>query len=88
MPETLTRRETTLWSIRYRLAQIYDRQPARLWLMGAAALAAVALLGCAVLLVVGTALGAFLANRAGGGEPLAAPPTETATPGLSGCSCV
>jgi murein DD-endopeptidase MepM/ murein hydrolase activator NlpD len=71
-----------LWSIRYRLAQIYHRQPARLWLMGGAALATVVLLGCAMLIVIGTALGAIVAHRGDGGQPAAAAPTETATPDL------
>lgn len=73
-----------MWSIRFRLAQIYRRQPARLWLMGGAALVTVALLGCAVFLVVGTALGAFLVSRDGLDEPVAAAAvaTETATPDL------
>jgi murein DD-endopeptidase MepM/ murein hydrolase activator NlpD len=71
-----------LWSIRYRLAQIYYRQPARLWLMGGAALVTVALLGCAMLLVVGTALGAILANRDATQDTVAAVPTETVTPDL------
>ena len=71
-----------MWSIRYRLAQIYYRQPARLWLMAAAGLATVALLACALFLVMGTALGAFLANRGDAGAPVAAAPAETATPDL------
>lgn len=53
-----------------------------MWLVGGAAFATVILLGCAVFLVVGTALGAFLVNRDGPDGPVAVAAGETDTPDL------